>query len=151
MRAIRFVVLAAPLIFGVACKKQAAPEPAPAAAPPAIEWMFGPASFSGSRADDAKGTLKVPVAIMNNTDNGLIMKALRLGVNGADGTEACNAKADMSNKAPGNSKIEASIDVPCSYQALPAEGPLMGKATVVYSLAGQDVEKTVDTKIKFAR
>jgi hypothetical protein len=151
MRSLRYAALAAPLVFAIACKKQTAPEPAPPAAPPMVEWSFGPATFSGSRAEGNTGTLTVPVTIQNNTEGGLVMQSLRLEVMGADGKGACAKKVDMTDKTGGNSSLKASIELDCPFTAFPEEGRLMGKGTALYKLGGDDKQENFDAKIKFQR
>lgn len=156
MRFVRTLALTLPLVFAAtACKKSAPPETAPAAkeepAAPPMSWKWGPASFSGSRAEGNTGTLKVPVKVTNNTDTGLVLKAVRLGVMGG-GSEACSAKVGSPGKAASGATLEFMLEIAdCSYGSFPEEGKLMGKATVVYTLGGDDNEDMVDVKIGFQR
>lgn len=153
MRVLRTLALAAPLVLGaVACKKNKAPEPAPAAKEmPDVAWKFGPASFSGSRAEGNEGTLKVPVSATNNSDTGFVLKTVRVGVMGASGGEACTGKKSMTDKAPAGAGVSALIELPCAFTKLPAEGKLSTKITVMYTLGGVDKEEMVEKMVRFDR
>lgn len=156
------LALIAPLALG-ACKKKSEPEPM-AEPPPAEEmekeapmeplaWTWGPAMFTGSRDGDKTGTLSIPVKVKNQTDDGLILNVLAVGVMGTDGGDKaeCMAKEQLGQKAAGGFEIETTLTMECTYQNLPGSGPLMGKVTAIYTLGGEDKTDTVETKIPFKR
>lgn len=154
------LALIAPLALG-ACKKKSEPEPMAEPAPveevekapmAPLAWTWGPAMFTGSRAADSTGTLAVPVKVKNQTEDGLILKVLSVGIVGADGGKpTCMAKEQLGQKASGGFEIETTLSMDCAYTALPDSGPLMGKVTAIYTLGGEDKTDTVETKIPFKR
>ncbi len=152
MRTLCAIALLVPLALA-GCKKDKPVESTATETPaaPAVAWKFGPASYTGGRLDGDTGKLKVPVKVTNNTDTGLVMSAVRIGIMGADGKEACSKKEGFTAKDAGGGSLMVELVLDCAYKALPAEGKLTAKVTAMYTLGGDAKEDMSDQMIPFTR
>lgn len=138
----------------VGCKKKADPEPAPVAAEqapaaPEVEFAFGPAVFSGERADGKTGTVKVDFDITNNSDSGLIVSTVMASLHG-DAGKICAGKTSEGGKASKGNAVEGAVELSCAWSDLP-DDEVKVKYTVMYSLGGADMEEKNNTMVNLKK
>lgn len=152
MRHLVLALVLAPL-FVVGCKKKdPEPLPAAAAATPALEWTWGPATFAGSRAEGNTGALTVPFSVKNTSSGGLVLQAVAVNIFAGE-EKVCGAKVAVSAKAPENGgTASGSVEIPCEYKTIPEGDKLTAKTTAVYTLGGGDAqEDRASASIPFSR
>ena len=142
------VAMIAPIAI-TGCKKKTEVEPAPAAAPvEPVTYSWGTIEYAGSHAEGQVGTLKIPLSIVNNTERGLIVSAVDVGVT-TDSGRICRAASDQMHKAMPGTSIDLNLESDCAFTKLPMGNQLPIKGSISLSIGGVDEKKDIDTKVMF--
>ena len=145
MKSTAWVLMLAAALGTAGCKKQSAPEPAPAPKP-LIEVTLKDASFAGKHTGDTTGKLSVPVSLLNNHSGGLMISAVSIAILDANGAQVCGAKADGDKLAPANT-WESTIELDCAYEKFGGKKSLKVDGTVVFSVDGANKTKKIKGQV----
>jgi hypothetical protein len=134
------------------CKKKVEPQPTPVVEQaPAVAWVWGPATFSGSQDEGSTGVLTVRFKATNESNTGLVLNTVALFMLDADGETACSGKTSELGKAAQGDEVAGAVDITCDYTKLPETEKLQANATVMYRLGDEDRQDKVEVDFHFKR